>query len=128
MLAILRLIVACLAVTLTVLASFAPIVAFFAASTTSYHFMVLLNVALCSDPNSIMRVRLRKDGGSLTGQAASPAEAAPAPPTEVPPEVSDVTLVPRNTTLNVGQAATFELRLTLGDRTAPRRGARFSIA
>ena len=47
-LSILRLIVACLAVTLAVLASFAPIVAFFAASTTSYHFMVLLNVALCA--------------------------------------------------------------------------------
>jgi hypothetical protein len=40
--------VASLAVTLTVLASFAPIVAFFASSTTSYHFMVLLNVALCA--------------------------------------------------------------------------------
>jgi hypothetical protein len=48
MLSILRLIVACLAVTLAVLASFAPIVAFFAVSTTSYHFMVLLNVALCA--------------------------------------------------------------------------------
>jgi hypothetical protein len=35
-------------VTLAVLASFAPIVAFFAVSTTSYHFMVLLNVALCA--------------------------------------------------------------------------------
>jgi hypothetical protein len=48
LLSILRLIVAAIAITLTVLASFAPIVAFFAASTTSYHFMVLLNVALCA--------------------------------------------------------------------------------
>jgi hypothetical protein len=48
LLSILRLIVAAIAITLTVLASFAPIVAFFAASTTSYHFMVLLNVVLCA--------------------------------------------------------------------------------
>lgn len=43
---LLRLMVASLSVTLAVLASFAPIVAFFSVSTTSYPFMVLLNVFL----------------------------------------------------------------------------------
>jgi hypothetical protein len=43
--AVLRLLVASLAVTLAVLASFGPIVAFFSLTTTSYPFMVLLNVA-----------------------------------------------------------------------------------
>jgi hypothetical protein len=40
----LRLLIAALAITLTVLASFGPIVAFFSVSTTSYPFMKLLNV------------------------------------------------------------------------------------
>ncbi len=41
---VLRLLIAALAVLVTVLASLGPIVAFFSVSTTSYHFMVLLNV------------------------------------------------------------------------------------
>lgn len=41
---VLRLLIAALAVTVTVLASLGPIVAFFSVSTTSYHFMILLNV------------------------------------------------------------------------------------
>jgi hypothetical protein len=44
--AVLRLLVAAMAVTVAVLASFGPIVAFFSVSTTSYPFMVLLNVAV----------------------------------------------------------------------------------
>ena len=44
--AVLRLIVASMAVTLAVLASFATIVLFFSLCTSSYPFMVLLNVAL----------------------------------------------------------------------------------
>jgi len=43
---VLRLLLAALAVNLTVLSSLGPISAFFAASTTSYSFMVLLNVAI----------------------------------------------------------------------------------
>lgn len=43
-----RLLIAALAVTLAVLASFGPIAAFFSLTTTSYPFMVLLHVALCS--------------------------------------------------------------------------------
>ena len=45
---VLRLLVAALAVTVAVLASLGPIVAFFSASTTSYAFMILLNVAVFS--------------------------------------------------------------------------------
>ena len=44
--AMLRLLVAALAVTVAVLASLGPIVAFFSASTTSYPFILLLNVAV----------------------------------------------------------------------------------
>ena len=43
---VLRLLVSALAVIVTVLASLGPIVAFFSVSTTSYRFMVLLNVAV----------------------------------------------------------------------------------
>jgi hypothetical protein len=45
-LAVLRLLIAAISVTLAVLASFGPIVAFFSVSTTSYPFMVLLNVVM----------------------------------------------------------------------------------
>lgn len=44
--AVLRLIIATVAVMLAILASFGPIVAFFSVSTTSYSFMLLLNVAV----------------------------------------------------------------------------------
>jgi len=43
---VLRLLIAAVAVMMTVLASFGPIVAFFSASTTSYPFMLLLNVVV----------------------------------------------------------------------------------
>ena len=42
----LRLLIAAMSVMLTVLASFGPIVAFFAVSTQSYSFMLLLNIAV----------------------------------------------------------------------------------
>ncbi|MCD6393096.1 MAG: hypothetical protein J7M40_06270 [Planctomycetes bacterium] len=44
----LRLLVASMAVMLAVLASLGPIVVFFSLSTTSYSFMILLNVAICA--------------------------------------------------------------------------------
>lgn len=44
--AVLRLLVAALAVMVTVLASLGPIVSFFSLSTTSYHFMILVNVVV----------------------------------------------------------------------------------
>ena len=80
-LAILRLIVTCLAVALTVLASFAPIVAFFALSTTSYHFMVLLNVALCAVAGFLGLSFLLRTLHRLTIAAETP------PVGSVPPEV-----------------------------------------
>lgn len=46
LLSVLRLLIAALAVMMAVLASFGPIVAFFSASTTSYPFMLLLNVVV----------------------------------------------------------------------------------
>jgi len=46
LLSVLRLLIASLAVMMAVLASFGPIVAFFSASTTSYPFMLLLNVVV----------------------------------------------------------------------------------
>jgi hypothetical protein len=46
LLAVLRLLIAALGVNLAVLASLGPIVAFFSVSTTSYEFMVLLNVII----------------------------------------------------------------------------------
>lgn len=45
-LSVMRLLIAATSVTLAVLSSFGPIVAFFSVSTTSYPFMVLLNVAM----------------------------------------------------------------------------------
>lgn len=43
---VMRLLIASLAVTITVLASLGPIVAFFSVSSPNYHFIVLLNVAV----------------------------------------------------------------------------------
>ncbi|MBN1818947.1 MAG: hypothetical protein JW828_16420 [Sedimentisphaerales bacterium] len=43
-----RLLIASMGVILAVVASLGPIVVFFAVSTTSYPFMILLNVAMCS--------------------------------------------------------------------------------
>lgn len=48
LLSVLRLLIISLAVMLTVLASLGPIVSFFSASTTSYPFMLLLNVVIYS--------------------------------------------------------------------------------
>ncbi len=50
---ILRLLIASTSVTLAVLASFGPIVAFFSVSTTSYPFMVLLNVVMFAVAGSL---------------------------------------------------------------------------
>jgi hypothetical protein len=50
---VLRLLIASLAVTLSTLASIGPIVAFFSVTTTSYPFMVLLNVAVFAVAGSL---------------------------------------------------------------------------
>lgn len=46
--AVMRLLIAALAVNVTVLASLGPIVAFFSVSTPNYPFVLLLNVAVCA--------------------------------------------------------------------------------
>jgi hypothetical protein len=73
--ALLKLLVAAMAVNLAVLASFGPIVAFFSLTTESYPFMVLLNVAFFLQ--TLHRL-------TLPGPppAALPADAKPAAPAE----------------------------------------------
>jgi hypothetical protein len=67
-----RLLVAGLAVTLAVLASFSPIVAFFSVSTTSYSFMVLLNVVMCAAAGVLGLMFLRRTLHRLTLTAGAP--------------------------------------------------------
>jgi len=87
----LRLLVATLVVIMTVLASFGPIVAFFSVSTTSYSFMVLLNVAMCAVAGflglAFLRQTLQRLAISL-GLAPAPRIISPAgttPPASAPP-------------------------------------------
>lgn len=67
LLPVVRLLIAALAVTLAVLASFGPIVAFFSISTTSYAFMVLLNVLMCTVGGVLGLSFLRQTLHRLTG-------------------------------------------------------------
>jgi hypothetical protein len=78
---VLRLLVAGLAVTLAVLASFGPIVAFFSVSTTSYSFMVLLNVAMCAAAGVLGLTFLRQTLHRLTLMGTRP---TPVPPVSTP--------------------------------------------
>jgi hypothetical protein len=72
LMAVLRLLLASLGVTLAVLASFGPIVAFFSVSTTSYSFMVLLNVAVCTTAGVLGLIFLRQTLHRLTLTATLP--------------------------------------------------------
>jgi hypothetical protein len=85
--AVLRLLLASLGVTLAVLASFGPIVAFFSVSTTSYSFMVLLNVAVCTTAGVLGLIFLRQTLHRLTivVSPVRPAEPSPLPPGSLPP-------------------------------------------
>jgi hypothetical protein len=88
-----RLLVAGLAVTLAVLASFSPIVAFFSVSTTSYPFMVLLNVAMCAVAGVLGLKFLGRTLHRLTLPATVPPP-IPATPAEIvqrPPSALDET-------------------------------------
>lgn len=78
---VLRLLICSLAVTLAVLASFGPIVAFFSISTTSYSFMVLLNVLMCAVAGFLGLAFLRQTLHRLTlvDQPARPAPRRTAP-------------------------------------------------
>src|SRR5213078_3989122 len=78
-LSVVRLLVISLVVMLTVLASLGPIVAFFSASTTSYPFMLLLNVAFYAVAGFLglrcVLVTLDRLSAAI-GQAHATAEAA----------------------------------------------------
>lgn len=84
-----RLIIASLAVTLAVLASFGPIVAFFSFTTESYDFMVLLNVLIFSIAGILGLTFLLQTLHRLAVATIDPAEllppgTQPAPPTRSP--------------------------------------------
>jgi hypothetical protein len=91
LLSVLRLLIAALAVTLAVLASFGPIVAFFSVSTTSYSFMVLLNVAMCAAAGALGLTFLRQTLHRLTiaGVLPPPAIPPPLPGGTLPPSALD---------------------------------------
>jgi len=77
-LSVLRLIVAAVAVIVAILASLGPIVAFFSVSTTSYPFMLLLNVAVFTISGALgLRFLL------LTLHRLSLAQDEPAPPRQL---------------------------------------------
>lgn len=87
---VVRLLMAAVAVNLAVLASLGPIVAFFSASTTSYSFMVLLNVAVFSVSGFLGLLFLLQTLHRLTLSimgTLSPAEPLPAGPSDVPPTI-----------------------------------------
>jgi hypothetical protein len=77
--AVFRLLVAAMATNLAVLASLGPIVAFFSLSTTSYPFMLLLNVLVCGVSGVIGLIFLLQTLNRLT--VAAQRSAAP----EIPP-------------------------------------------
>jgi hypothetical protein len=76
-LAVLRLLIASLGVTLAVLASLGPIVAFFSVSTTSYGFMVLLNVAIFAVSGVLGLVFLLQTLNRLSNVETVPSATAP---------------------------------------------------
>lgn len=78
---VLRLLIASLAVNLAVLASLGPIVLFFSLTTTSYPFIVLLNVAAFSLAGVLGLAFLLQTMHRLTGPIALPAP-EPIPETE----------------------------------------------
>jgi hypothetical protein len=81
---LLRLIMAALGVTLAVLASFGPIVAFFSLTTTSYPFMVLLNVLVFAIAGMLGLAFLLQTLHRLTIAASEPPR-LPTPPPQAGP-------------------------------------------
>lgn len=93
---LLRLLVASLAVSLAVLGSFGPIVAFFSVSTTSYPFMLILNVLLFAVAGVLGLGFLLRTMSRLTAVPAPPpipaveqADAQPGALERMPAEVAD---------------------------------------
>jgi hypothetical protein len=77
---VLRLLVAAFAVMIAVLSSLGPIVAFFSVSTTSYSFMVLLNVVVFGVSGLLGLMFLLQTLHRLSvAESIAPAEPAPAP-------------------------------------------------
>src|SRR5262245_799829 len=74
-LSVLRLLIGSLAIMLAVLASLGPIVGFFSVSTTSYHFMLLLNVFVFALSGFLGLIFLLQ-----TLQRLTTAQSSPAPP------------------------------------------------
>ena len=81
---VLRLLVAALAVMVTVLASLGPIVAFFSISTTSYPFMILVNVVVFGVSGSLGLVFLLQSLHRLSVAPLLPMEVAPPGPDRDP--------------------------------------------
>jgi hypothetical protein len=93
--AVMRLLIAGLAVILTVLASFGPIVAFFSVSTTSYPFMVLLNVAMCAIAGVLGLAFLRQTLHRLAlAGSVTPVTAPATPPVVTAPATSSAAASP----------------------------------
>jgi hypothetical protein len=86
----LRLLVAALAVTLAVLASFGPIIAFFSVSTTSYPFMKVLNVLAFGTAGmlGLMFLLQTLHRISLTSSGEYPRPAIPTPAIQPPENVA----------------------------------------
>jgi hypothetical protein len=82
-----RLLLASLAVTLAVLASFGPIVAFFSVTTSSYHFISVLNVLMFAVAGGLGLAFLLQTLNRLTvAGRPQPAPEAPVPvPADAPP-------------------------------------------
>jgi hypothetical protein len=92
-LSVLRLLVISLTVMMTVLASLGPIVAFFSASTTSYPFMVLLNVAIFA-LSGFLGLRYMLATLQRLSEAMDAAEVV-APPVEVDALMNPKSVVPK---------------------------------
>jgi hypothetical protein len=105
LLAVLRLLIASLSVTLATLASFGPIIAFFSVSTTSYSFMVLLNVAACTTAGVLGLLFLRQTLHRLTFTPPRLAGTPPAPEAPAtPPPLRAGSLPPGPLDLPTGHA------------------------
>jgi hypothetical protein len=89
----LRLMLLAIVVHLAILASLAPVFAFFAASTDSYAFMLLLNVAVFALGGVLGVMVLRRAAETMFGQLAAK-ERAPAEPPAQPAPVKVVHTVP----------------------------------
>ena len=82
----LRLLLAAIAVNLTLLASFGPVTGFFTVSTDSYPFMILLNVFFFALSGAIGLGFLRRSLGTVFGSVSPPAVTTePPPPSKADP-------------------------------------------